>query len=535
MPASSPATHPEYELLSVVGTGGFGTVYRAHFRGEGGFTKEVAVKVLREEFGAAEEMVQRLRDEARLLGLLRHRAVVAVDRLLAWENRWALVMEYVEGQDLSQVVVRGPVPVGPMMEIAAEVAGALDVGFHRPGPEGRPLRLLHRDIKPSNIRLTPYGDVKVLDFGVARADFAGREAMTRSVVFGTLEYMAPERLDGQPDGPQADVYALGVVMFEALTGMALGRASATQTRHERKREAAKLALEHVARLPEPAVKLVMEMLAFAPEARPSARMVESRARGLARTFGEESLRVWAERRIGLAQVEATGPVSLPTTPAALPPAAADARLPEALRPAPARIRATRRRPIFAAMATMLFFGVGMIHLVTRAKPMDVLVPGVTRSAPPAKIPAIVPAVPTPLTQAEVPEPMPSPPAGRVVSKRTDDVQNVATSPVVEEVPAAPGHATVRVLGDVVPVCLIPSGGTECASPDAAGRVPVGAYRELCGQFPIGGGEADASSLAAICRTLDVPLDVVAGDRIIVRCSLRFAMCSVERLAHMESP
>src|SRR5690606_32588899 len=102
-----------------------------------------------------------------------------------------------------------PFPVPAALAACAAVASALDAAYAGPADGGVPLRLVHRDIKPSNIRLTPDGDLKVLDFGIARADFEGREALTQSIRYGSLRYMAPERRRQEPDGPAGDVYALG--------------------------------------------------------------------------------------------------------------------------------------------------------------------------------------------------------------------------------------------------------------------------------------------------------------------------------------
>ena len=224
------ASGRRYEIESLLGKGGFGSVYRARYVGEGGFSKVVALKVLNKNMADLEEVLARLRDEARLLGMLRHRAIVRADRLVRLADRWAVVMECVEGVDLKRVLAHKPVPAGTAIEVIGEVAGALHAAWNTEGPDGKPIRLIHRDIKPSNILLTAYGEIKVLDFGIARADFKEREAETRAFGMGSLPYMAPERLDFR-DTAAADVYALGVVFFELVTGRAFGRASAVPERH----------------------------------------------------------------------------------------------------------------------------------------------------------------------------------------------------------------------------------------------------------------------------------------------------------------
>ena len=142
-------------------------------------------KNIHEDMQQNDEIAMRLRDEARILGLLRHRAIVQVDALVKLNGSWTVVMEYIEGVDLSHIVHRGPMPVGPALEVIHEVCAALHVAYSKPNRDGKPLHLLHRDIKPANIQITAEGEVKVLDFGVAKADFGGREAHTQAMAFGS--------------------------------------------------------------------------------------------------------------------------------------------------------------------------------------------------------------------------------------------------------------------------------------------------------------------------------------------------------------
>ncbi|MCB9743364.1 MAG: serine/threonine protein kinase [Alphaproteobacteria bacterium] len=286
--------HREYEILETLGEGGFGTVYRARFLGESGFSKEVALKVLHPDMAENPEVAQRLRDEARMLGLLRHRAVVQVDRLTRLGGRWALVMEYVRGGDLKQVIeANGPLPASCALEICAEVAGALHMAYASPGPDGQPLKLVHRDIKPPNIQLTPFGEVKILDFGIARAEFANREAHTQKLSFGSIGYMAPERLD-MTEGPAGDIYSLGAVLYEMLTAEAIGRTAASEKRHRSIMTPLSRKLEELDGVPAELAKLILEMLAYEPAERPSARDVERRCLELRRSLSGEPLRFWTE-------------------------------------------------------------------------------------------------------------------------------------------------------------------------------------------------------------------------------------------------
>ena len=283
-----------YHVKSTLGKGGFGTVYRAELKGEGGFTKSVALKVLNADMEGLDEIAQRMRDEARVLGLVRHRAIVQVDGLVRLNGRWTIVMEFVNGVDLKVLAEKFVVPPGPALEMAGEIAGALHAAWTSPGPSGAPLSILHRDIKPSNAQLTALGEVKVLDFGIARADFEGREAVTRSLTFGSLEYMAPERMD-LIDTPAGDVYALGSVLYELLAGQMLGKTSINPKRHDERLEERLLALQgKLSAGSEPLIDLLRDMLAYEHEGRPDARDVERQCARLRRNWPEPMLRDWAE-------------------------------------------------------------------------------------------------------------------------------------------------------------------------------------------------------------------------------------------------
>jgi len=284
-----------YHVECVIGRGGFGTVYRARLVTDGSFRKAVALKVLHPEMERIDEVAQRMRDEARLLGLVSHRAIVQCDGLVQLAGRWAIVMEHVEGVNLLGLIRGMPIPPGPALEMVAEVAGALHQAWTSTGPDGEPLGILHRDIKPSNIKLTAAGAVKLLDFGIARADFEDREASTGLLVFGSETYLSPERLD-RIDSHAGDVYALGCVLFEALTQKAYGRSSSNQDRYQAHlAERITVLRERMGHLPPALLALVEEMLAFDPKDRPTARDVEWRCSQLQAQWPGERLRDWAEQ------------------------------------------------------------------------------------------------------------------------------------------------------------------------------------------------------------------------------------------------
>ncbi|MBX2799473.1 MAG: serine/threonine protein kinase [Myxococcales bacterium] len=289
-----------YEMHDVVGRGGFGTVYRAELRGPSGFSKVVAVKLLNREAEGNVDLVQRLRDEARMLGLIQHRAIVQVDRLVVLDGRWAVVMEYVPGFDLRVILKQfGALPLGAALEVVEELASALHVAYSSApgvGPEPTtPLGLIHRDVKPANVRITRSGAVKLLDFGIARAHFAKREADTSQLRFGSMNYMSPRRLAMQDDGHAGDVYALGAVLYEAVTSISLGMSSHHPSAHA---EVVRGGLEVLRTLsmPEEFVQLVGDCLAYAPEDRPDARQLLARARQIRNGLGDApSLLEWVDR------------------------------------------------------------------------------------------------------------------------------------------------------------------------------------------------------------------------------------------------
>ena len=209
-----------FEILEILGEGSFGTVCVARVTGDP-LRRKVALKILKGAYTRNQKILNRTRDEARLLSRINHPNIVRVERLMDVGGRPVVVMEHVQGVSLDQLLLRfkDGLPGSVAIELIRQTCLALHVAFNEAvGDDGRPLRVIHRDIKPSNVLLSIHGEVKVLDFGIARGEFEGREARTESVVMGSRPYMAPERLDGISDSPAVDVYSSGMSLFELLTG-----------------------------------------------------------------------------------------------------------------------------------------------------------------------------------------------------------------------------------------------------------------------------------------------------------------------------
>ena len=217
-------TLAHYRVTGKLGAGGMGEVFRAT---DSKLNRDVALKLLPESLSSEPDRMARFHREAQLLASLSHPNIAGVYGLEQSGGRTALVMELVEGDDLSTMLTRGPLSLDESLRIAQQVAEALEAA-HDKG-------IVHRDLKPGNIKITPDGQVKVLDFGLAKAveaqgafsslDAAGSEtlsAMTRAgIVMGTVAYMSPEQASGTPVDKRSDVWAFGVVLFEMLSGRRL--------------------------------------------------------------------------------------------------------------------------------------------------------------------------------------------------------------------------------------------------------------------------------------------------------------------------
>lgn len=218
-----------YRLVELIGSGSFGTVYRAHVDGAMGFTQDVALKLLDPaRAGDQPELVASLADEAALLSRIQHPNIVQVRGFERIEHdflgtTYAMVMELVKGLPLRRLLdsaeERGVrFPMQACLLVLLEAAEALQYAHEMETDDGRAMGLVHRDMKPANMLVTKQGRLKILDFGIAWAADRKVSATATGMTKGTVLYMSPEQIRGQPLDGRSDIYSLGLIFYELLTG-----------------------------------------------------------------------------------------------------------------------------------------------------------------------------------------------------------------------------------------------------------------------------------------------------------------------------
>ena len=213
-------TISHFTVLEKIGQGGMGEVYRAK---DTNLSREVAIKVLPQQFTQDPQRLARFEREAKLLASLNHPNIAAIYGFEHSDEIHFLVLELVEGETIAERVAKGPVPVKEALEICRQIAEGVEAA-HEKG-------VIHRDLKPDNVKITPEGNVKILDFGLAKAfeaeipvkDISQSPTLTEEmtqvgVLLGTAGYMAPEQARGKLADKRADIWAFGSVLFELLTG-----------------------------------------------------------------------------------------------------------------------------------------------------------------------------------------------------------------------------------------------------------------------------------------------------------------------------
>lgn len=444
----------------------------------GGVASEVALKVLASDVGAETDPVHRLRDEGRLLGALNHPGLLKVFDLVSLEGRVALVTEYVEGQDLHQAIYQGDLPVKVLVEIVGQVAESLHAAWTTRSPTaGAQLRLVHRDIKPQNVRLGVHGEVKLLDFGIARAlNDLERESHTKNdIMMGSWPYLAPERMLEQPAelSSAVDVYGLGCVLFEGLAGQrlmegqslfGLYRVVDVPGAFDQLVQARVQTLD--AAIPGELRGFLHRLLAEDPSERPSAYQTGCLCDELAERLPGPGLRRWARERRWPAHSKEPGPLTGRDLAESTFPIE-DA--PTVRRPLPAPPRTAAARPV---------------------PPPSLPMPAAPAPAPPTPQPQFVRPGPS------APTPAPAPANRRVQTRWTPMTRPRTPSlppslegwmPPVESTPEPAGQPRIRGPASDAGAFVIDESGRRGAPPPPAPREPRGEGSALAtvGLFAIG--------------------------------------------------
>ena len=464
-----PATDPlvglrlgEYELRQRIGVGGMGLVYDGIQPLIG---KRVAVKVLRPELAAAEEQVARLLAEARAVNAIRHRGIVDIFGFgQVPDGRQYIIMEYLEGIALDAYLAdKGRIPVAEVLDVLDEVLSALGAA-HGAG-------VVHRDLKPSNIFLVLQPDgsryVKLLDFGLAKVGLpAGRTAQTRTdMVVGTPEYMAPEQARGQPVGPMTDLYALGVVAFEMVTGrLPFTGSSPVDLLMKHVDARPPRPSEFVPELPAALDAFILQMLTKDPEARPGS--AETLRRPLLRLRDTLTHSAPAPQpKPVVAELPVEAPSETPAPPKSPPTPAPLAPVPAELTPAElnaAGVSSPKRRLLPMGLGALALVVIGGAVVALRepppTPPQVTVTPPVQPQTPPPAQPSTgtaqaqpgtpttgtpTPGTPTTATPTPPPENPSTVPAVAHVDNPTEDTQ-----PAVQKTPTPSAPSLATLLGRI---------------------------------------------------------------------------------------
>ncbi len=226
-PAAAPAASDkdrfgQFQLIEKIATGGMAEVYKARMSGVDGFQKIVAIKKILPHMAASDDFMTMFADEAKLAAQLNHPNIIHIYDLGKVDTSYYIAMEYVEGRDLRSILKSGadhglPLPPELALFIASKLAAALDYAHRRKDFNGQDLSLVHRDVSPQNVLISYEGDIKLCDFGIAKA--ASKSSQTQAgALKGKLQYMSPEQASGKSLDRRSDLFSLGSVLYEMLTG-----------------------------------------------------------------------------------------------------------------------------------------------------------------------------------------------------------------------------------------------------------------------------------------------------------------------------
>lgn len=236
-PAAAPVRHVEdaepvdgikfgqYVLLEKIATGGMAEVWKARMRGVEGFQKIVAIKKILPHLSDNQDFIEMFVDEAKLAAQLNHNNIIHIYDLGKIQSSYYIAMEYIDGHDLKNILRKAqerdqPLTVEIALFIASKIAAALDYAHRKHDFEGKEMGLVHRDVSPQNVLISEEGDIKLCDFGIAKA--ASKASHTQSgALKGKLQYMAPEQAWGRNIDRRSDIFALATVLFEMLTARQL--------------------------------------------------------------------------------------------------------------------------------------------------------------------------------------------------------------------------------------------------------------------------------------------------------------------------
>jgi serine/threonine protein kinase len=218
---AAPGAYGPYRLLERVAAGGMAEVFRAKRSGVEGFEKVVAVKRILPHLSDNKEFVEMFIDEAKMVAGLSHPNIVQIFDLGRIEKTYFIAMEYVHGRDLRTILKRAKekglrIPLDLSVLVISKVCSALEYAHRKKDEGGQPLKIVHRDISPQNILISFEGEVKLTDFGIAKATSKATDT-DRGALRGKLLYMSPEQASGQPLDKRSDVFSLGVVFYEVIT------------------------------------------------------------------------------------------------------------------------------------------------------------------------------------------------------------------------------------------------------------------------------------------------------------------------------
>ena len=270
MTAFEPVRFGKYLLLDKIATGGMAELYRAKITGVQGFEKLIAIKKILPHLAQEDELVECFIDEAKLAALLNHQNIVQIYDFGSLEGTYYIAMQYLFGKDLRGIVAKAEksstrIGLEYALYIVSRICAGLEYAHNLKDFQGKPMRLIHRDISPQNILITYEGDVKIVDFGIAKA--AARSTLTQAgMIKGKVAYMSPEQAKGEAIDYRSDIFSTGILLYELTTGKRMFRGE-TMEILAKVRESRFEPPEKIIELPDKVSAVLHKALAKSPEER----------------------------------------------------------------------------------------------------------------------------------------------------------------------------------------------------------------------------------------------------------------------------